>query len=198
MAINCKVCNKELDAFSGGRCRKCRQLVCSDCVADGGIGQKEGILCKSCATNFTDETATPLVVAEKVSRSPLINTPYWIISLVAVIMLGVFSLIVIYPYLQAREALNEIEYGDGDLKKTKDLLAKSGNNYLLKELVKLSEEGSAKAQERAVRSMGAIKGQKTKLELTKMSVSPKTAPFLQSVITEALLEHERRYPEKDK
>lgn len=191
MAITCKVCSAELDAFSGGRCRQCRQLVCGACIAEGSPSAPGGLLCKDCAAHQV-ELPKELPPQMQIARRRYI--PAWGWALIAVVVLGAFTYVVVRPYLHARRMISQVVYGDEEeYFKALDELAISGGGYALGMLERLAKGASQPTRLRATRAIGAIPGKGSLTVLDQLRVSPKTPKEQQSVIFEAYLEHQRRH-----
>ncbi|MFW5857170.1 MAG: hypothetical protein ACOCX4_04755, partial [Planctomycetota bacterium] len=50
MALACKICGGEVDAFSSIRCRQCQRLVCRSCVDTRNAGEGSAV-CTECAAS---------------------------------------------------------------------------------------------------------------------------------------------------
>lgn len=191
MAITCKVCAAELDAFSGGRCRQCRQLVCGACIAEGSPNSPGGLLCKDCAAH---QVELPKELPPQMQISGRRYIPAWGWALIAVVVLGAFTYVVVRPYLHARQMISQVVYGDEDeYFKALEELSVAGGSYALGMLERLAKNASDPARSRATRAIGAIPGKRSLTVLDQLRASPKTPPAQQSVIFEAYLEHQRRH-----
>lgn len=193
MAINCKLCNKELDAFSGGRCRQCRQLVCEDCLAEGKPGQNTGLLCKACAALKPE----PQVVEEtkpEPSGAKSRALPMWIWAAVCAVLLGVFVYIILMPYLNSDLAIKLVVAGDKDqYQEGLDILTQDGGGYALGKLEEIATKSREPARSRAMRAIGAVGSSDTPIILRKLRRSPQTPAYMQAVIDEAFMIYHRRH-----
>ncbi len=192
MALACKICDKELDAFSGGRCRKCRQLVCSSCTAQGSATEADGLLCKECAADEQKHEKIQPVDSQpdfEVKKAPL-----WLWILVLAIIVGGLAYVIITPYIETREAMNAIRNGnEEEYFKALDILANMGGSYALNTLREYIDQDDEPIRSRALRAIGALPGNDPVIYLKKLQTSKNTPNYLKSVIIEALLEHERRH-----
>lgn len=116
MAIFCRICETEIEALHGVRCRKCRQLVCKDCVESKW---DEGVICKDCvrqdaaresgiaaapeplplppspdAPEQPGGQGQPETPAAGVKRNPLM-VPVWAWAVVG-LALGILFLVIVY------------------------------------------------------------------------------------------------------
>lgn len=198
MAINCKICNKELDAFSGGRCKICRELVCSECISSGSTEKKSGIICKNCSApqNKAEKRTESSESKDEIQES----TSIYGISRVSLLIFGCFTLLCIFiylvttPYLTTRNALQIVEFGPEEkLEKAKDDLASETGSYVLDELEDMVKNGKRNTAIRAVQALGAQPNPKAVLILKQLQLSDDCPEYLKSVIIEALLDNERRY-----
>ena len=117
MAITCRICNKELDAGSGGRCRKCHQLVCQKCVS-AQTASDGGLLCINCAAmDIIPQDIVEAIVEEKKpsveSRNPV---PLWTVATFLVVLFGAFVFIAYYPAFRIKILAARIESPNEDRK----------------------------------------------------------------------------------
>ena len=199
MAIKCNICEKELDAFSGGRCKICRSLICPDCMASGGTDTKIGIVCKNC---FNEQNSNKNE-ERNIKNPPESQDAEQIIpdrKRIAGIIIGCFTLLCIFiylitaPYFTTKKALNIVEFGPSkELQEAKDELAKLSGSYVLKRLEEMATKGNRDTAIRAVYTLGAQPNPKAVLILRQLQASNDCPPYLKSVIVEALLENERLY-----
>ena len=201
MSLNCNICNKELDAFSGGRCKICRNLVCKDCVANGGAQKKDGIICIKCAEEQykaslpKKKEEQPPPTAEPVIKPRKSTTAFIVITAFTLLMLFIY--IIAIPYIKARNALQIIEFGPEEkMLEAKNSLTEESGSYILDELEDMANNGRKNTAIRAVQTLGAQPGTRSILILKELQLNPETPEYLQSVIIEALLEHERLYEEQ--
>ena len=198
MAIKCNICNKELDAFSGGRCKICRSLVCKNCMASGGTDQKNGIICITCYEKQKAEKDTPQKSSNDETTSNA--APGLDRKRVSLFIIGCFTLlcvflyIIISPYLITQNALNVITYGpDEKLPEAKQDLANISGSYVIEQLKELALNGNRNTAIRAVYALGAQPNPEAVLILKELQLSDSCPEYLQSVIVEALLENSRLY-----
>lgn len=191
MGLACKICHCELDAFSGGRCRKCRQLVCANCTAEGASDNAEGLLCKECYNAEQEHEVQKPVPAAAQHGS---QAPAWVWILSLIIIVGSVAYVIITPYLSTQKALQAIRTGnDQQYMQALDTLSNMGGQYALESLIEYVKKSPEPVRSRALRAIGAIPGNDSLTLLKKMQTSNKTPKYLQSVIIEALLEHDRRH-----
>ncbi len=198
MPINCNICNKELDAFSGGRCKICRALICKDCIASGSTEKKSGIICSRCAKEREKANKVETVKPQEQENKPQlakINS-----RSIAFIIIGCFTILCIFiyiitiPYITAHNALKIIEFGPNNkLQSAKMDLANNTGSYVIEELEDMALRGKPHTAIRAIYALGAQPDPRAVLILKQLQLSPECPEYLQSVIIEALLENERLY-----
>ncbi len=198
MAISCNICNKELDAFSGGRCKICRSLVCSDCMASGSTDQKAGIICKNCATeskqSAQSQSGSDPIETETTAPQPYNSKRIPIIIIGSFTLLCIFIYLLTIPYITTQNAIKVIEFGpDKDLQEAKEKLSLVTGTYVLDQLEDLAINGKQNTAIRAVSALGAQPSPRAILILKKLQLSDDTPEYLNSIIIEALLENERLY-----
>lgn len=192
MGLQCKICNTELDAFSGGRCRHCRQLVCSECIAQGAPNSPGGLLCKDCASHQIEQPQglPPVVIARRRFR-----VPAWTWGLFATVLAGVFLLIVVKPYIDDSAMVDVVIRGtDEEYFAVLDELAKRGGNHALELLTDYVKTTADPVRARAARALGALPGDKPLQRLQQLRDAPDTPASLKSILYEAVLEHTYRHP----
>lgn len=196
MGLQCKVCATELDAFSGGRCRHCRQLVCAACIAQGAASAPGGLLCKDCASHQAAiEKDAPAVPAPVIRRR--YRAPTWVWGMVAATLAGVFLLIVVKPYVDDSAAVGMVLSGtDEEYQRALDHLAAAGGSRALALLTETLPDSNGEKRNRVIRAIGAIPGGRALTTLTDLRDSPKTPSSSQIVIYEAILEHFLRHPKE--
>ena len=198
MAIKCNICNKELDAFSGGRCRVCRSLVCKDCIASGGTDQKNGIICISCyekqqkeknPQKNTGKEKTPATGTATLNRRSIS-----IMIIASFTLLCIFIYIIVAPYITTSNALRIVEFGpDAKLQAAKEDLASVSGSYVIAQLKELAVNGKRNTAIRAVYALGAQPNPEAVLILKELQLSDSCPEYLKSVIIEALMENSRLY-----
>ncbi len=199
MAIKCNVCNKELDAFSGGRCKICRALVCQDCIASGSSEKKNGIVCKNCYERLHAKKEQPEQAGNKEIIVTLPTRTFskgYIITLIisCFAILSLFSYIIIAPYIISRNAMQIVEFGPNEkLEKAKSDLANISGSYVLTQLKDMALKGKMNTAIRAVKTLGAQPNPEAVLFLRQLQDSDDCPEYLKSVIIEALLENDRLY-----
>ncbi len=199
MAIKCSVCNKELDAFSGGRCKICRSLVCQNCIASGSSEKKNGIICKSCyeRTHAKKEQSTTANNNDTYIALPLktFSRRYIIMLIITCFaILALFSYIIIAPYIISRNALQIVEFGPNDkLETAKNDLADISGSYVISQLKDMALTGKMNTAIRAIKTLGAQPNPEAVLILRQLQDSEDCPEYLKSVIIEALLENDRLY-----
>ena len=199
MSIKCNICEKELDAFSGGRCKICRALICPNCMASGGTDKKNGIICKNCLKE-QNELKNENKPQNNTPESQEVEESIPDKKRIAGIIIGCFTLLCIFiylitaPYFTTNKALNIVEFGPSkELQKAKDDLAKLSGSYVLKRLEDMAINGKRDTAIRAVYTLGAQPNPKAVLILRQLQASSDCPIYLKSVIIEALLENERLY-----
>lgn len=198
MGLNCKICKKELDAFSGGRCRHCRQLVCEDCIAHGTANATGGLLCKDCESHQVEATvatgpSTPVAPPPVIRR--VIRTPAWVWGVIAAVMAGAFLFVVIKPYVDDSEMVGRVINGtDEEYSTALDDLAQSGGRHALNLLQNYALTTRDPIRARAIRAIGALPGEAPLRTLQEIYDAPNTRRDMRSLIYEALLEHVFRHP----
>lgn len=195
MSINCKVCSKELDVFSGGRCRKCRQLVCKTCTAVGGATSVKGMLCKNCAkteAQIAQAHGLPAPGFSAPSSSIFGKVPRWAWLSILLIVVVIFSLTIGVPYVKARLHLHFLRTSQSEEKiaAAMEYLGTTGSNYIVRELQYSIEK--PEVPERALRTLGKIPTPAVREYLQKLKTAATTSPQLRSIIIEALREQERK------
>ena len=98
MAIACRICGKSLQALASGRCRKCRRLICRDCVGSGAFQAADGFLCRECLAHGPAEPESPQAI-----NLPQGNVAgaSWLWMAASLILAAAFTILVSYPYLRA-------------------------------------------------------------------------------------------------
>ncbi|GHT04506.1 hypothetical protein FACS1894139_06770 [Planctomycetales bacterium] len=209
MAIACKICNQELDAFSGGRCRKCRQLVCSDCTASGGATNAKGLLCKSCAAGEAALTARPELPAAgaptPANAAPAASAasaaaprrklpPLSTVAALFLAALFLFGAIALYPRVEIWYNLRVLINGDdAAAAAAQEKLARRGGNYVFEHLCAIIELTPEPARSRAVRALGKIADARAADARDYLqSLMPDASPEFRAGLIEALRDQERR------
>lgn len=193
MAITCKVCHTELDAFSGGRCRQCRQLVCLKCVAEGEPNSPGGLLCTDCAAHQAKLPAEATLPEATVIRRRF-TLPAWTWSLALALLAGTFLYVVVKPYIEESMAVELVIKGtDAEFHQGLDDLSRSGGRFALGKLEEYAKKAGEPVRTRALRGIGALPGDKPVETLNKMRTDPKTPAEVLPLIFEALLEHRIRH-----
>ncbi|GHV22939.1 hypothetical protein AGMMS49959_14680 [Planctomycetales bacterium] len=212
MAIACKICSQELDAFSGGRCRKCRQLVCSDCTASGGATNAKGLLCKSCAAGEAALTArpelpaagapTPANAAPAASAASAASAaaprrklpPLSTVAALFLAALFLFGAIALYPRVEIWYNLRVLINGDdAAAAAAQEKLARRGGNYVFEHLCAIIELTPEPARSRAVRALGKIADARAADARDYLqSLMPDASPEFRAGLIEALRDQERR------
>lgn len=198
MAITCKICHKELDVFSGGRCRKCRQLVCGDCTATGGASSSEGLLCRECAQAeaVLDGASAPAAGADAAApqaAGPRWRPPLWLwiagplfAALAAAAFVGL-------PWLNAWRHLRTLRQGDDKAAAAAAAaLGEAGTPEIAQALKEIVVKEGEPARARAVRALGMMPTAPARAFLRELQGSADTPAPLRSLIVEALREQERR------
>lgn len=195
MAIFCKGCGKEIDALSGGRCRKCRQLVCHACIAEGAIGSAEGILCRICRETPVDTSPEKEETPPPPPLYPFTLVPRWGWLSLAIFLLLLFFWIVGYPALYARMLAQRIEHSNPrEAEEAAEALVTLGGHLALKHLEKIAKEGSLPARLLAIRAMGRFPSPEVLDSLRSLTALPDLEEDLRLALQEAIHEHERRFP----
>lgn len=191
MAIYCKICGQELDVFSGGRCRKCRQLICRKCTASGGATSKEGMLCRNCAATEPPGDVRPR--AAGTFRMTLPHLPAWLWIGVPFVLIGALAVVVEWQWWQARSCFQALRAGEtAEAAAASEKLGEIGSNYVIQGLRNMVENEPEPGRTRALRTLGKIPVQIAREHLEKWAGASGTPRELRSVIVEALREQERR------
>lgn len=193
MAINCKICGRELDVFSGGRCRKCRSLVCRDCTASGGASSSQGLLCKNCAAAEAALAGENPAPAARAETGAGFQAPAWLwVALPAAAAL-IFAVLVGWPWVTAQLCLRALRQGEPpEAEAAAEKLSRISGGYVVRELCALAEREAAPLRARAIRALGKIPQLEARDFLLRLREAPSTPAELRSLLVEALREQERR------
>ncbi len=201
MALHCKICEKEIDALASGRCRKCRRLVCDECIAEGAIDSPEGMICRECV-EAERHLAAEADVAEDVDsertkplRSPFSPAlPVWAWAALAAVFLGIFLALVLLPYTKIQKLLSTIEYGGaGQAREAGEELAQLGGIRAREALIRMTTAESKQTRLNAVRALGMFPGKKARSHLRSLRQEKDLSLEMRISLNEAILEHRRRY-----
>ncbi|MCX7933731.1 MAG: HEAT repeat domain-containing protein [Planctomycetota bacterium] len=139
--------------MASGRCRKCRRLICKDCVSSGSFQAPEGFLCREC------EAPGP-AASEPAAAEPS-PTPWasrgvkWFWLAAALLLLAVFAGLVAYPYWRAVRWQKELQAEDAESRSAAGrALAEIGDGPALRVLRDTAESGSTLARLAAIDGLG--------------------------------------------
>lgn len=208
VALACKVCSAEVEALSGRRCHKCRQLVCVNCVEPDTLDAEEGVTCIVCtaqaaslARHAQAEQAAASVSApasgiagEGASGSPLI-VPTWAWVAFGLLLSTLFGLIVYYPTYQLRALEADILGNEpGRAKQAAEDLASLGTDSALAVLVEILQTAPQHARITAARGLARFPDPKALTALEDASLDPELPPKLRAAVEEGLVRHQSLFP----
>lgn len=152
MAIACRICGKSLQALASGRCRKCRRLICKDCVGVGAFQTAEGFLCRECLKQETLETEEASAPHQLQNGSAHIR---WFWVAVVLILAAVLAGLVAYPYLRAARWQRALQADDAGRREAAGrILAEIADRPSLQALRETAESGSTLARFAAIEGLG--------------------------------------------
>ncbi len=198
MAITCNICGTELDALAGGRCRKCRQLVCSDCIISGSATSPEGLICRSCPPSVSTADAEPAageqeadstIAAGVLEKSGL---PLWCWVAFGLLLLGLFFAIAGYPDLKARLLAKQVASGDPlAAREAARKLVRMGGAHALRELISLAESGPEEARTYAIEALGRYPHPHAVMTLKRIARERNAPESVRLTVQKALLDQKR-------
>ncbi|MBN2711380.1 MAG: HEAT repeat domain-containing protein [Planctomycetes bacterium] len=183
MAICCKICGTELEALAGKRCRKCRQLVCHDCLENPDDGGSNGYICVDCAKNpdpantevGEEEKPVPSRVAPAPARtggSRVIPTWLWVIFGLA--LGGIFIIIALSRHIKYETLERNLRSGQAEVSRSAALsLSEMGSERAFGILVKSMREGASETERiAAIDGLGYFPDKKSVDYLTEIYENP--------------------------
>lgn len=184
MAIKCGLCGGELQALAGGRCRKCRRLVCAACTASGSAKSPEGMLCRECAQNAAEDVAPAGVAfAPQASRRII---PLWKWVTFFLLLLAIFLLILYFPLLRAKLAAARLHAGGSGAAQAAAELRDMANRPALEELVYAARSGGDSSRLIAIDALASFPGALARQTLLYLSEGKKEPETVRLAAREAL------------
>jgi len=163
VALTCHVCGKELEIGNSRRCHRCNNLICNECLAHSETKPT----CVNCFQQPKEEkelTASVHVVPSEIPCKAILpidklsDLPRWSFLAFIILMLGIFSVIVVYPGVQAKQLSSVIE-GPSlyEARKAAEKLVEIGSGAALKELAAVAMYGKTEqARGVAIQALGTF------------------------------------------
>lgn len=205
MAIQCKLCEAELSALEGVRCRKCRQLICKPCLADEQPNPEQGMICRRC---YAEEASGTFIDVppdtEATQASPTSETgatepgnalilPIWAWAGVGLILAAVFAAIVLAPGW-------ELERLRGDLISAHRETARRAGQELVKlggsQALTILQTEARKGNLYAIEALGVFGDPAARTILMELEKRESLNEILRLAIEEALRRRDRLYPDE--
>lgn len=205
MALNCKICDKTMNAMNSVRCKKCRRLVCSSCISDKKT--EEGDICLDCAKECKAQSSSNVSQSGAESNSysifaSIINNPvfakaraklkyvnshasYFVFGCLLVFM---FLMLVFMPRIKAKYyryklgSENQIE-----AESAVQALMKNPGESVEKEMLLELEYGNDKTRISAMRVLGEIGSVKAISQLHGIIIDSKEKPEIKSYAQETII-----------
>lgn len=222
MAIDCKLCGREVRALDSGRCRRCRRLVCGACIAEGGPGDPAGLVCTECKQEESvaavredlvaldgeapleapvppeesgdDPLPPPLEIEEEEdAEEHEIPVRQWV--LFGLVLFLLFLLIALFPVMEVKYYSYRM-HGDSEAGALDAgrALAEMGGKRALDELTALAVASEPEIRARAIEALGFSPSSRATETLRQIHDTPETPQALRLLAREALFRQARLHP----
>jgi len=188
MPLACRICHSVLHALRSGRCRKCDQLVCADCVAEGAFRQPGGALCRKCAASDPEKDIP--AAAAPANHSGRLG---WFVF--GLLLAGLFLAILTYPWWQAERLARQMRSPhSADALAAGRALGELGGRPAFSRLEAALRSGERTERLAAIQGLARTAGNSARVHLGAVRDRADAPEEERTAALEALLLHQRLFP----